>query len=376
MPTSGIEEAIDQIRRGRMVILVDDEDRENEGDLVIAAEKATPEAIHFMASFARGLICLTLAPELLDKLALAPMVRNNRAPLGTAFTNSIDVAGLKRPGISSADRADTIRAAIADGVKPTDFVSPGYVFPLGARRGGVLVRSGQTEGSVDLARLAGLKPAGVICEVMGPDGEMSRLPELLDFGSKHKIPVVSVADLIEYRMQKESFVHCVAQASLPTEYGKFEVLAYQSDLDDSTHIVLRMGKVEPHKPSLLRVHRADLLSDVFGVQLTRSRHKLDLAMRRIADEGDGILLYLRGDTRDNSLVDHLSRYCGTAPLGAAPTLVSGGDMGFRDFGIGAQILAHLGVRSLRVLTDHPIPFKGLSGFGLDIVEWVPLGSAS
>jgi len=367
MKVSTIEEAIDAIRRGRMVILVDDEDRENEGDLVLAAEKVTTETIHFMAEHARGLICLTLSPELMDRLGLAPMVTTNEAPLGTAFTNSIDASHLgPHEGVSSRGRAETIRTAIRDDLTPDLMQSPGYVMPLRARSGGVLVRTGQTEGSVDLARLAGLKPAGVICEIMNPDGTMARLPELLEFGKQYKMPVVTVADLIEYRMQKESFVHSTASAILPTPYGDFEVITYGSDLDESTHVVLRFGNLSESESPLVRVHRSDLLSDVFLVR-DGGEKKLDQAMRRVAAEGAGVILYLRGDAEQAALSADLLKHIDD------PTVMNGGGMTmeFRDYGLGAQILAHLGIQKMRVLTNNPMPFKGLKGFGIEITEWVP-----
>lgn len=385
---SPITDAIDEIRRGRMIILVDDEDRENEGDLVVAAEKVTPAAIDFMAREARGLICLALDPDRVDRLQLAPVTEHNRAPLGTAFLQSIDAAGLGRPGISAQDRAHTIQRSVAAQAGPGDFVSPGFTFPLRARKGGVLVRSGQTEGSVDLARLAGLRPAAVICEIMSADGTMSRLPELLEFGARHRIPVVTVADLIEYRLQKETFVHASARAQLPTEFGPFEIIAFESELDQATHIVLQHGKIDPNEPVLLRVHRAELLPDVFGIGGPKSRQKLDAALERIVAEGSGVMLYLRGEAMNDDLLGPLARgRSHSAPAVASPAVASpavssladsqassrkGSSMDFREFGIGAQILSSLGIRKLRVLTNRPMPFKGLKGFGLEIVEWLPL----
>jgi 3,4-dihydroxy 2-butanone 4-phosphate synthase/GTP cyclohydrolase II len=360
---SRIEDAIDDIRRGRMVILVDDEDRENEGDIVVAAEKVTPEVINFIATHARGLICVAMTGDRIDKLKLDPMTRDNRAPLGTAFTVSIDAAANTGSGVSAAERARTVQVAIADDTVPEDLVTPGHVFPLRAREGGVLVRSGQTEGSVDLARLAGLRPAAVICEIMNPDGTMARLPELLEFGDQYGIRVVTVADLIEYRMQKESFVQPVAEALLPTAYGEFTITAYRSALDDAVHIALRHGEIRPDQPMLVRVHRADLLSDVFGMHPSRSRARLDAAMRTIQEAGSGVVLYLRGDNVGEDLASQ------TRSLAAGGG--KSGPMDFREYGIGAQILNALGLRRIRVLTNHPMPFRGLSGFGLEIVEWVP-----
>lgn len=357
-----IEDAIDDIRRGRMVILVDDEDRENEGDIVVAAEKMTPDLVNFIATHARGLLCLALTGDRIDKLGLEPMTRDNRAPLGTAFTVSIDATSGPGSGVSAVDRNHTVHVAIADDTTPEDLVTPGHVFPLRAREGGVLVRSGQTEGSVDLARLAGLKPAAVICEIMNPDGTMSRLPQLLEFGEQHGVRVVTIADLIEYRLQKESFIEPVAEALLPTAYGDFLITAYRNVVDQAVHLALRHGEVRADQPELVRVHRADLLSDVFGLQPTSSRAKLDAAMRQVARAGSGVILYLRGEMPGEDLAHRAKQFAGVQGP-AAP-------MDFREFGIGAQILNALGLRRIRVLTNHPMPFRGLSGFGLEIAEWV------
>ncbi len=365
-----IDEAVERLRQGHMVILVDDEDRENEGDLVVAAERVTAEAIEFMAEHGRGLICAALAPEIADRLELEPMAPRNEAPLGTAFLTPVDLARLGRPGVGAADRADTIRRLVASDAQPGEFVRPGFVFPLRARPGGVLVRAGQTEGSVDLARLAGLRPAGVICEVMAPDGTMARLPQLLAFGARHDIPVVTVADLIRYRLRRESLVRRVARANLPTAFGSFDLLAYESTVDGATHVVLVHGDVRSDEPVLVRVHRSELLFDVFGPRMAWKPPKLECAMRRIAEQGSGVILYLRSDPLERSdLERQMARYGqptrGTRP--AAPAVID-----FRDFGIGAQILADLGVKRLRVLTDQPLKFKALDGFDLEIVEWVSL----
>ena len=379
MDIASIEAAVEAIREGRMVILVDDEDRENEGDLVVAAEKITPEILQFMAREGRGLICLSLMSEQVDQLGLAPMVDSNNAPLGTAFTVSVDAADLEEDGISAHARAHTILQAIRSDATPRTLMSPGNMHPLRARSGGVLVRAGQTEGSVDLARLAGLHPSGVICEIMSEDGSMARLPELLVFGEKHGIPVVTVADLIDHRMHSERHVHATTRACLPTEYGEFEIIAYETTLDSSAHIVLKHGVIDPEKPTLVRVHRADLLEDTLGVGLLRGRHKLDLAMRRIASEGAGLLVYLRGDTKADDLNETLARYCAPGDFQDGkredPSTTSAPPMDFRDFGIGAQILVDMNVQQIRVISDHPMAFKGLGGFGLEIVEWVPLASS-
>ena len=348
-----------------MVILVDDEDRENEGDIVIAAEKITPEIVNFIATHARGLLCLALTGDRADKLGLEPMTRKNRAPLGTAFTVSIDAATGRGSGVSAAERAHTIHVAIEDDTTPEDLVTPGHVFPLRAREGGVLVRPGQTEGSVDLARLAGLRPAAVICEIMNADGTMARLPQLLEFGTQHGIPVVTVADLIEYRLQKECFVEKVAEARLPTAYGDFALSAWRNVIDEAIHLALVHGDPHTEESVLVRVHRADLLSDVFGLQPTRSRAKLDAAMRQIVRAGSGVVLYLRGEMPGEDMAHRAQAFGPAASVPAAPPMDS------REFGVGAQILNALGLRSIRVITNHPLPFRGLSGFGLEIAEWVP-----
>ena len=371
-----IAEAIEEIRKGRMVILVDDEDRENEGDLVIAAEKVTPQAINFMATHARGLICVSLPSEKIDALQLAPMTRHNRAPLGTAFTVSVDAATDVGSGLSARDRAHAVQVLMRDDCALSDLRTPGHTFPLRARKGGVLVRAGQTEGSVDLARLAGLKPGAVICEIMSPDGTMARLPELLEFGRQHGIRVVTVADLIRYRLQKESFVRVVADVELPTDFGVFRAIAYENELDTHVHLALVMGDIHPDEPALVRVHRADLVADVFGFTGDRSKNRLDASLRRIAEARLGVLLYLRTGANGEMALDTLQSYLDgkRAPADAATVAPRGGKMDFREFGIGAQILSHLGLRKIRVLTNHPQPFHGVSGFGLEIVSFEPIGA--
>ena len=366
MKVNPIEDAIEAIREGRMVILVDDEDRENEGDLVLAAECVTPEAIQFMADKARGLICLTLSADRIERLGLKPMVTSNQAPLGTAFTNSIDAASLgHHKGVTAQGRAETILTAVQDDVRPDQIQPPGFIYPLRARDGGVLVRTGQTEGSVDLARLAGWKSAGVICEIMSEDGTMARLPELLEFGAQHNMPVVTVADLIEYRLRTESFVQRTSEASLPTAHGEFDILTYGSSLEDTTHVVLRYGSLEDADAPLVRVHRANLLEDVFQAG-TVGTDKLGAALKRIAEEGSGLLVYLRGDGHATSMSADLQRQVGRGPVNPEAAM-----MDFRDYGLGAQILADLGIQKMRVLTNNPKPFKGLSGFGIQITEWLP-----
>lgn len=379
---ASIEEALEDVAAGRPVILVDDEDRENEGDLVVAASHVTPEHVAFMAREARGLICLSLSPERADALELHPMTKQNTAPLGTAFTRSIDHR--RDGGIGASSRAATIRAALDRETRPDDFVTPGHVFPLRAQRGGVLVRSGQTEGSADLARLAGLEPAGVICEVMNPDGTMARLPQLVEFGRRHGIRVVTVADLIGYRLRHERLVHCLSRASLPTRYGDFEVRCYENTASGRVHLALMIGDpdardagasgggdADERGSTLVRVHRADTIADVFGLDFMPSRSRLAWSLRRMAAEGRGVLLYLRPDSPDEPLDDRVERY-GALARGEAPGPGGGGGMGFHEFGIGAQILRELGLHRIRVVTSARRVFKGLSGFGLEIAGWVPI----
>jgi len=367
-----IEDALEDIAAGRMVILVDDEDRENEGDLVVAADAVTPEHINFMAREGRGLICLAMTAEQADRVALEPMARMNTAPLGTAFTQSIDLA--QGGGLGARGRAATIRRAIAEDARPGEFVTPGHVFPLRARPGGVLMRSGQTEGSVDLARLAGRTPAGVICEVMSEDGTMARLPRLLRFGAAHGIKVITVADLIRYRLSHERLVRVVAKARLPTRYGEFEIRSYENTVSGQVHVTLSVGTPCEDRPTLVRVHRADAVSDLFGLGFQPSRSRLTWSLERMAREGCGVLLYVRPEG-DGEPLDERVRHYGALARGERAAGPSPTRMGFHDFGIGAQILADLGLNKLRVMTDSPRVYKGLKGFGLEIVEWVPIGPA-
>ncbi len=363
-----IAEAIADIAAGKMVILVDDEDRENEGDLVVAADKCTPEHINFMAREGRGLICVALSAERAEALQLEPMARHNTAPLGTAFTRSVDHR--ERGGMGARARAETIRALIDPAARPEDFVTPGHVFPLRARRGGVLVRSGQTEGSVDLARLAGLEPAGVICEVMSADGSMSRLPRLLEFGARHDIKVVTVADLIRYRLEHEKLVHCASTALMPTEYGEFRIRCFENTVSGQVHITMSIGEPFGDDPVLVRVHRADTVADVFGLDFAPSRSRLAWSLRLLAAEGSGVLLYVRPEGNDEPLDDRVRVY---GAMARGERVGPGaGSMGFHDFGIGAQILHELGLHRIRVVTSKPMQFKGLSGFGLEIVDWVTI----
>jgi 3,4-dihydroxy 2-butanone 4-phosphate synthase/GTP cyclohydrolase II len=368
------EEAIEEIRAGRMIILMDDEDRENEGDLCMAAEKVTPEAINFMAKYGRGLICLPMAGERIDALGLPMMVAKNTAPLGTAFTVSIDARRGITNGISAADRAVTILAAIRDDVRPEDVVVPGHIFPLRARRGGVLVRTGQTEGSVDLARLAGLRPAGVICEIMRDDGTMARLPDLEEFSVRYGFKIATVADLIQYRLRHDSLVHHVDQARLPTRSGgEFIAHVYVSDVDEEEHIVLVKGEVHANEPVLVRAHAEYLPGDVFAYSQGNTSALLQQSMVQIAAEGAGVILYLRQEGQGEYVFRNGNR-SGKRGLGAGP----GSQLrDFRDYGIGAQILRDIGVRKMRLLTNSPRRFVSLpAGYGLEIVEFVPLNEVS
>jgi 3,4-dihydroxy 2-butanone 4-phosphate synthase/GTP cyclohydrolase II len=363
-----IEEAIAEIRAGRMIILMDDEDRENEGDLCMAAEKVTPEAINFMAKHGRGLICLPVTPDKAVQLGLSAMARENKSPLGTAFTVSIDARHGISHGQSAADRAATILAAVREGAIAQDLVTPGHVFPLIARKGGVLVRTGQTEGSVDLARLAGLKPAGVICEIMRDDGSMARLGDLEVFAEKHKLKIATVADLIQYRLRNDSLVHCLGEARLPTRFGEFRARAYQSRVDGSEHLVLMRGDVESDQPILVRAHAEYLPGDVFAYQSRNTGEMLHRAMTRIDQEGRGVIVYLRRETMAGGIDLGFDVGEEVRPSTSSHDRLSD----FRDYGIGAQILRDVGVRKIRLLTNYPRRLVSLPGYGLDIVECVPL----
>jgi 3,4-dihydroxy 2-butanone 4-phosphate synthase/GTP cyclohydrolase II len=377
-PFCDVETALEHIRDGRMIVVIDDEDRENEGDLTMAAEKITPEAINFMAKYGRGLVCLAMTEERLDYLRLGQMSAENTSNFGTAFTESIDAKDGVTTGISAYDRSQTIRVAIDPATRPNDLARPGHVFPLRARKGGVLVRAGQTEASVDLARLAGLVPAGVICEIMSEDGTMARVPELTEFCRRHDMNMLTVAELIRYRMAHERYVRRLAESVVPTAYGEFRMIAYASEINGDSHIAMVKGDVEntSDQPVLVRMHSHCLVGDVFGANWCGCRDVIDASMRRIAEEGRGALIYLHSASKGYSVERlgdrmtiqfHHEQQLATLPESQRRTQ--------REIGIGAQILSDLNLRRIRLLTNHPRKVAGLEGFGIEIVDQVPVSAA-
>lgn len=374
MPLSTVNEAIKDIRAGRMVIIVDDEDRENEGDLVIAAEKCTPEIINFMSKYGRGLICVPMRGDRLEELRIPMMVQENTAPMGTAFTVSVEARYGVTTGISAFDRDKTVHALVDPNTKSDDLTRPGHIFPLRTRDGGVLVRAGQTEAAVDLSNLAGLYPAGVICEIMNDDGTMSRFAELEALAAEHDLKIVTVADIIAYRMRNDKLVKRVAEAKLPTKYGDFRAIAYQSMIDPDEHVALVRGDIKSDGPVLVRVHSQCVTGDVFSSRRCDCEEQKGLALQAIADEGRGVFLYMRQEGRGIGLLNKLKAYA--LQDNGLDTVEANEALGFpadrRDYGIGMQILVDLGVKEMRLLTNNPMKRAGLEGYSLKVVERVPI----
>lgn len=374
MPTCTVEEALDELRQGRMIILVDDEDRENEGDLTMAAEFITPDTINFMAKYGRGLICMALESQIVDNLELPLMVRDNTSKFGTGFTISIEAKRGVTTGISAADRAITIRTAIAENARPEDLASPGHVFPLRAREGGVLVRTGQTEGSVDLCKIAGLRPGAVICEVMNDDGTMARRPELEKFAKAHGLKICTIADIIAYRIKTETLVREVVRAQLPTTYGDFELIGFENDIDHKEHVALVKGEIDPEESVLVRVHSECLTGDVLCSLRCDCGDQLHRAMEMIEAEGRGVIVYMRQEGRGIGLINKLKAY--HLQDRGRDTVEANVELGFepdlRDYGIGAQILVSLGVRKMRMMTNNPKKIIGIDGYALEVTDRVPI----
>ena len=373
-PFASIDDALDAIRAGRLVIVVDDADRENEGDLTIAAEKVTPETINFMARYGRGLVCLSMTPERLDELEIPLMVSQNSSRFETAFCVSIEAKGTTSTGISASDRAATVRAAINPATRPSDLARPGHMFPLRSRTGGVMVRAGQTEAAVDLARIAGLYPAGVICEIMNEDGTMARVPQLAKFAKRHGLLMVTIADLIKYRTRTESLVKRVSSAHMPTDYGDFRIVCFENAIDKQTHVALVKGDISSGEDIMVRVHSQCLTGDVLHSVRCDCGAQRDAAMARIEAEGRGIFLYLHQEGRGIGLANKIRAY--ELQDEGFDTVEANERLGFkadqRDYGVGVQILKDLGVRSMRLLSNNPRKLVGIEGYGLSVSEWLPL----